>query len=78
MSDNFSFNLQTIQLDIQYLNIQSIMDLVEKSNCIYDFCPEDNCGYLYFKNNCDMLFFMDELSDLLTTLSELNNSYFSN
>ena len=77
MDNNINFNSNIIQLDIQQLNTKSICDLIERSNCIYEFCPEDNCGYLYFKECCDMAFFIDELSDLLTTISELNDCYFS-
>ena len=47
-------NLTTMQIDNETLNYQYIIDLINETDCMYYYCLEDNCGYLYFYDNIQL------------------------
>lgn len=68
-------NIQMLQLDNESLNYQYILDLIDETNCFYQYCDEDNCGYIGFYDNIDLSEFCEEICDRLDTLFMLERCY---
>lgn len=68
-------NLTTMQIDNETLNYQYIIDLIDETDCLYYYCLEDNCGYLYFYNNIQLSVFCEEVCQRLDILFMLEKCY---
>lgn len=68
-------NIQMMQLDNETLNYQYIMDLIYETDCFYQYCDEDNCGYIGFYDNDDLSFFCGEFCERLDILFMLERCY---
>ena len=68
-------NLTTMQIDNETLNYQYIIDLINETDCMYYYCLEDNCGYLYFYNNIQLSEVCEEVCQRLDILFMLEKCY---
>ena len=68
-------NLTTMQIDNETLNYQYIIDLINETDCLYYYCLEDNCGYLYFYDNIQLSEFCEEVCQRLDILFMLEKCY---
>ena len=68
-------NIQIRQLDNETLSYQYILDLIDETDCFYQYCDEDNCGYIGFYDNIDLSCFCEEVCKRLDFIYYLERCY---
>lgn len=62
----------TVAVSNEDLNCKSIVDLIDNFDCSFEYCPCDNCGYVYLNNKTDLYMFCERIEDLREAIFYLN------
>lgn len=55
----------TIPLSIEHLNCKAVADLIDNSNCSFEYVPQDELFYAYFVNKTDYYKFIERLQNII-------------